>query len=251
VGRDHVRLHRNNQDGVAMTVKDDIIVAAVTDGCSSGKYCEVGARLGAMWLARWVPHYVRSWSPSSQAEAVRHGLLDFLSRLSRDLAPEGLPIDDLLQHLFLFTFIVAVVTPERTWVFGQGDGVVSVNGNTLVLDPGPDNAPRYVAYALADPSKLRVSPESAAGVTGSLFDGATEDVRSVIIATDGATDLISRADQPLADGSRQGGIDQFEEEPRYIRNPSLMHKRLVVIGEGNGRLRDDTTLALIRRRGGA
>ena len=77
------------------------------------------------------------------------------------------------------------------------------------------------------------------------------DVRSVIIGTDGLNGLMDRADEPLSDGSLQGGLEQFEEDPRYLANPSLLHKRLTVIGDGNGRLRDDTTMILIRRKGEA
>ena len=57
-GREHARLGRNNQDGVALAARDGLLVAVVTDGCSSGKWSEVGARLAARWLVEWTPHYL-------------------------------------------------------------------------------------------------------------------------------------------------------------------------------------------------
>lgn len=252
VGRDHVRVHKNNQDGFAISGEATTLVAAVTDGCGSSKYSEVGARLGAAWLARSATTYATGNNATERADALGQGLVDFVGSVAFAMSPGGMPIHDLLHHYFLFTYLVVVMTPESTWITGQGDGVVSVNGRTMVLDSGPENAPRYPAYQLADPTRLRGgSAVIAAGRPATLFDGATADVRSVIIGTDGLNDLIERADEPLAGGERQGGLEQFEEDPRFLLNPSLVHKRLVVIGEGNGRLRDDATLVLIRRKGGA
>ena len=249
-GREHVRVHKNNQDGFAIAGTGDTIVAAVTDGCSSSKYSEVGARLAAAWLARCATTYAVGRSGPERADALGQALIDFIGGVCFQMSPGGMPIDDLLHHYFLFTYLCCVMTREETWIVGQGDGVVSVNGRVRVLDSGPDNAPRYPAYRLADPSRLRGGASTvAAGRPATLFAGATADVETVIIGTDGLTDLIERAEEPLSDGQRQGGLEQFEVEPRYITNPSLVHKRLVVIGEGHGRLRDDATLILIRRTG--
>lgn len=249
VGRDHVRVHKNNQDGFAIASVGDTLIAAVTDGCGSSKYSEVGARLAAAWLARCASTYAVGGSANERAEALGGALLDFVGSVCFQLSPGGMPIDDLLHHYFLFTYLVVVMSPDSTWITGQGDGVISVNGRTTVLDSGPENAPRYAAYRLADPSRLRGGHGTVmGGKPATLYDGDTAGVRSVIIGTDGLNDLIARADQPLADGQRQGGLEQFEEDPRFVSNPSLVHKRLVVIGEGNGRLRDDATLVLIRRK---
>ena len=251
VGRDHVRLHKNNQDGFAIAMDDRVLVAAVTDGCGSGKYSEVGAKLAAAWLARCASTYAHGANATEQADALGQALIDFIGSVCFQMSPGGLAIDDILHHYFLFTYIVVVMTPELTWISGQGDGVFAVNGKVTVLDSGPDNAPRYCAYRLADPARLKSGTAAKAVRPSTLFVGPTADVESVIIGTDGLNDLIDRADEPLSDGARQGGLEQFIEEPRYVSNPSLVHKRLVVIGDGNHRLRDDATLILIRRKGDA
>jgi len=52
-GRDHRRAARDGQDGFALLVsaKANVVASVVTDGCSSGRTSEVGARLGAAWIA--------------------------------------------------------------------------------------------------------------------------------------------------------------------------------------------------------
>jgi len=248
IGREHVRLHKNNQDGVAIAADGDAIVAAVADGCSSSKYSEVGARLAAAWLARSTLMYAQGATPAERADALGQGLLDFVGSVCFQMSPGGMAIDDLLHHYFLFTYLVVLMTPDSTWISGQGDGVFAVNGRVTVLDSGPENAPRYLAYRLADPARLRGGTAAMSGRPATLFYGATADVKSVVIGTDGVSDLIDGADTPLSDGEPQGGLEQFLEDPRYVTNPSLVHKRLIVIGDAHGRLRDDTSLVVIRRK---
>ena len=49
IGREHVRIGRNNQDGVFTSPQ----VAVVTDGCSSQPQSEVGAQLGMHRSVVW------------------------------------------------------------------------------------------------------------------------------------------------------------------------------------------------------
>jgi hypothetical protein len=250
VGRDHVRLHKNNQDGVALSVEPDMIVAAVTDGCSSGKHSEVGARLAASFLASWTPALVRrDVSLESLPHVLAMNLESWMHSMASLQVPPGAARDlaGVLGQYFLFTYLVAVVTPERTLVFGEGDGVVSLNGDAHVLDSGPDNAPRYPAYRCLDHRFLSKDAAERSG-PAVLADRPTGEVLTLAIGTDGVADLIDRAGESLPDGQLPRGLDQFEDDPRYLKNPSLMHKRLIVLGDGHGRLRDDTTLALIRRK---
>ena len=78
---------------------------------------------------------------------------------------------------------------------------------------------------------------------------ATRDVRSVLVATDGVAELLSPsgADDELRDGTRRGGLAQFEHA-RYAKNPSLLQKRLTVLGDSGTHFRDDTTIALVLRK---
>ncbi len=279
VGREHVRLGRPNQDGVAVHFEDDLMVAAVTDGCSSGRYSEVGARLGAAHLAAWVPELWRrqggtAAAPADLAREAADALVAYLYSVASGLIPGGAPVPSTLsatpfspsgveggpptthrnargEHssltggvadYLLFSFLCAVVDDERAFVFGLGDGVYSLNGDVTVLDPGPENAPDYLAYRLVGVRGRVLQPRVHLCVPRA-------QLRSLAIGTDGLADLVGRASEPLRDGTLQGGLDQFEQGELYLRNPSQLHKRLTVIGEVNRRLPDDTTLALIRGEG--
>ena len=246
-GHSHVVRLRNNQDGVAVHLSEELIVAVVTDGCSSARGSEVGAQLGARWLANWVPKLLAQAPGDAELmEAVRSGLLGYVEGAARGLSPEQELLVASVEEFFLFTYLVAVVQPERCLVFGQGDGVFSVNCKPTVLDPGPENAPAYPSYALV---LHAVSPSVGPLQPVLHHTGPTQGLRSLVIATDGAIDLIERAEENLEDGDEQGGLEQFERGPALVKNPSLLQQRLNLIGRVNHRLRDDTTLAVIRRLG--
>jgi hypothetical protein len=76
---------------------------------------------------------------------------------------------------------------------------------------------------------------------------SVDDVETLLIGTDGLLDLERTPDVPLKDGNRQGGIDQFEEDPTLLTNAGRLQRRLSLLGELNGRMRDDTTVVVVRR----
>jgi hypothetical protein len=177
-------------------------------------------------------------------EATRAGLVDYLEKSARLLRPESDELAHILEEFFLFTYLVGVLQPERALVFGQGDGLVSVNGNVHIIDSGPDNAPPYPAYALVR--------EMLAGDPGSLMpvlhhEGPTSEVTSLLIATDGANELVARADEPLSNGELPGGLEQFEQGDAALADPAFLAQRLTILSRIHRRLRDDTTIVLIRR----
>jgi hypothetical protein len=248
IGREHVRTQRNNQDGLGLVCQDDLVVAVVTDGCSSGRYSEVGARLGAGWLAQWVPVYAERYgSVQSPAflEAVTEGFLTYLHGVARRFHPEREAMPVTIQDYLLFTFLVVAMTPVETCIFGLGDGVFGLNGEMHTLDAGADNAPPYLAYRLVE--------EALTGPVGPLqpvihAHCPTAVVEHLVIATDGAIEIDQRADERLPNGDPVGGVRAMALDPRYGRNPSLLQKRLTVMGDVNRWLHDDTTMVLIQRK---
>ena len=242
-GREHLRTHRNNQDGAAIHAAPDLLIAAVTDGCSSGGSTEVGARFGAAWLARWVPRYACETGPCAiWISDLTTALVGALGTVARRLAPSEDLVPSTVNDFLLFSFLVIVVSRTRTVVFGAGDGVFSVNGTVHALDAGPANAPAYVAYALLEAGAIDVPRRRAYATVH--YDGPTNEVESALVATDGALDLLDHAD-----GLRDGvDLAQFERDARYSRNASLVQKRLVVLRETQRVLADDTTIALLKRR---
>jgi hypothetical protein len=116
----------------------------------------------------------------------------------------------------LFGFLCAVVEGERTLVFGIGDGVLSIDGKVTVLDPGPMNAPPYLAYALVGLGDVK----PVVHFTGS--------ARSVVIATDGLAEL------------KPDALAELERDPTCFENPSWLGKRLSLLRVG-----DDATMAVL------
>lgn len=222
-GREHVRLARNNQDGLGVAVEDGVIAAVVTDGCSEGRASEVGAKLAASWLAAWAPFHARAaeFDPRRFVPAIAGGLIRELEMFVCSLSAKPGIDPALIQEFFLFTFLMVVITEARATVFGIGDGLFAVDGVSTILDDGP--APRYLGYRLL-----------GRGVEPTIhFDAAICEVQSIILGTDGAREL---------------ALEEFLIEPKYLDNPSLLHKRLNALGAVRGQLIDDTTLVMVRRR---
>jgi Protein phosphatase 2C len=242
-GREHRRAERDGQDGYALVVTEHVVAAIVTDGCSSGRNSEIGARIGAGWLAALVEQRFRvlARSPAQPgdggvgaraaareaADAVVQELLVRLEILARSLDSGGHLRAGRIDEALLFGFLAAVVTPRTTVVFGVGDGIVVVDGEVTAIDPGPDNAPPYLAYGLL---------EGAA--TGSVprvhFVRPTAEIDVVAVATDGLAPVVPT-------------LATLASDPRYAGNPSLLRKRLVVLSDC-GTFSDDATMAVVRRR---
>ncbi len=226
-GVDHLRAGRDGQDGCAVIAEPTLVAAIVTDGCSSGRASEVGARLGARWLARLVARHFGRTAPEEAARRVTCGLVEQLDALARSLG-DGAIDPNVVDELLLFGFLAAVVTDDHAIVFGVGDGIAFVDGRAIVVDPGPENAPTYPAYALLGAS---IEPNV-------LHLGPAEDVTLLAIATDGAEPLLAPAGEP--------SFDALVRDERLLRNPSLLRKRLTVLAERR-RFHDDTTIGIVGR----
>lgn len=233
-GRAHRLAERDGQDGFALVARPDVVAAIVTDGCSSGRQSEVGARLGAGWVAALVPACFEGVRDEASARAAADSLTERLvARIdlgARSLHPEDALDPAVLAESFLFGFLAAVVTREIAIVFGVGDGVAVVDGAPTVLDPGPDNAPPYPAYALLG---APVAPAI-------LHVGPTEALAFAAVATDGAAPLVA----PTPD---RPALAELAADPRLSRNPSLLRKRLVVLAD-RATFGDDATVATLVRR---
>lgn len=237
-GREHRRAERDGQDGHALVVTDRVVAAIVTDGCSSGRRSEIGARIGAGWLAALVEQRFgaigaigstgeASCAARAAARDVARELLERLGLLARSLHPAGDVDAARIDESLLFGFLAAVVTPSTTIVFGIGDGIVIIDREVSSIDPGPDNAPPYVAYGLLDAAAASAGPSIH-------FVGPTDEIDVVAVATDGLTPLVPT-------------LAELASDPRYAINPSLLRKRLVVLSD-RGTFSDDATVAVVRRR---
>jgi hypothetical protein len=233
-GRDHKRAERDGQDGFALVAMPTAAAAIVTDGCSSGRASEVGARLGAAWIAALLEEHLAGGVPDeaaarSVAGRVVTGLVARIEQTARGLDHDGRIATRSIADLFLFGFLAGVVTEDTAFVFGVGDGVAWIDGAHTIIDPGPENAPVYPAYALLG---ARIEPRI-------LFVAPAAGVDTIAVATDGLA--------PLFDGNAEPSFGAIVSDPRYLTNPSLLRKRLVVLSD-RGAFSDDATIALVMRR---
>ena len=210
IGRDHLRIGRNNQDGVFTSSR----VAVVTDGCSSQPQSEVGAQLGARFLGQWL---------SSQSE-LTHDLpqraTDALSGyLYQSVLALGPEVEPLLERFFLFTFLAAVRIGDRGMIFGLGDGAFLVDDDLVHLDSGPDNAPPYCAYRLTNSGSR---PEAQLHFVGP--------AKRLAVMTDGFHHLEKQRVLTLTSA--------------LSPNPLTLQRRLNVLAEAE-RFTDDATIALL------
>ncbi len=256
-GRTHALAGRGSQDAHVIRRDGDRLVAVVADGCGSGEQSEVGAWMGAHIVATAVERALdEGMSLETEAlwEAVRCRSVEVLARTARDM---GGRLDEALRRFFLFTVVGLVLSGERAAVFAAGDGLVAVNGEVVRLGPFPGNAPPYIAHGLMA-GWTGPAPEIA--VVKGL---ATRDVESVLLATDGAVEMLD-LERTALPGAREvvGGLDELWKEDRYFEHPDALRRKLWRmnrptsrpvweerrIDREGGLLEDDTTILVVRRK---
>jgi hypothetical protein len=217
IGREHVRIGRNNQDGFALSRRGGVTVGVVTDGCSSQPRSEVGAQLSARFLASWVA--VHAEGPSLPERAT-DALCAWLYRAVSELDADPTSFTSVVETYFLHTFLCAVRAGDDALVFGIGDGAVLIDDTLLRLDAGPDNAPPYVAYRLLTGRR----PEPQVHFTGR--------ARRLAVMTDGF--------EPVTDAQ----VRELAAGEGLWRNARTLQRRLNVLGEAE-KLSDDATLVVL------
>lgn len=218
IGREHVRLGKNNQDGVCTLVRDGTAVAVVADGCSSQPSSEVGARLGARRLAN-VLLESNAVSLDALAEFAVTDLSAWLGVFFGALGPGA------LEDFGLFTVLAAVQRGNDALVFSVGDGAAFIDGRVVQLDAGEENAPAYVAYRLIGGNAPIVT----------LHRGPAT---RIALMTDGFGGWLSATPSELP---------SLLEEPLVWTNPVHLQRRLNVLRETH-RFTDDATLAVLDTR---
>lgn len=249
IGRDHRQVPRNSQDSYHVVRESGSVVAIVTDGCSGGRYSEVGAHLGARLTAESLRLQLKERpAPEIDFESVARDVTAGLRVLARQL---GEDMSQVVADYFLFTVVGAVLTPSRAVFFAFGDGVVVVNGEKTIIDY--DNQPPYIGYHLLDNRLIGIDPYQLRFVTVASL--ALGEVEHFLIGSDGVADLDAAAGINLPGLDKTAGpLSQFWEQDRYYRNPALITRQLNLIARDwpkrqpqPGLLPDDTTLIVGRR----
>lgn len=260
-GRDHVRIGHNSHDAYAWYHKD-ITVAVVCDGCGSSDHSEVGAKIGAkVAVDAILKHYRAEPDSFPYANMQNPGLLhvkrSILTKIQSIAESMAGSFSENVSQYFLFTILATVLDQKngKAYIFGAGDGLFYVNDIPTTI-PSPNNAPAYLSYNLVETNQK--SPD-----LGMLWMGSIEEVKSILLGTDGAGDLARSFDKPIPGKEEKiGPISQFWEKDGFFKNPFMIGHRLALINrstqkvdwekkamsEAHGPLRDDTTLIAIRRK---
>jgi hypothetical protein len=264
-GRDHLfrdtlLIGKNNQDGYAWRrLGEQAVCIVVSDGCGSHADSEVGAKLTAALTASVIERRLEGRRffnlDETFFEICRQDVLAQLRVLALSLAGKQ-SFTETVARNFLATVVGALVSPDTTWLFYAGDGLIAVDGEIRSLGPFPENRPPYPAYTLIDsafaatPELLRYTVERREGP-----------VQSVAVGTDGALQLLKLEGRPIP-GSDElvGPLAQFWTEGRYFSNKDALRRRLARINSQSltldrlnrptlspGLLADDTTLVVARR----
>lgn len=272
VGTRHIKAGKNNQDAFYWMQTKDFTIAVVTDGCGSGKFSEVGSRIGARLFVNNFIDIINQWSQMSSRLGVINisfSNIYFALELARRLLLRDLrklikrteSSSEIIGENFLFTLVGAVVTQEHSLLFYIGDGALCENGAVTELGPYPKNQPPYLAYDLFDETITGFSPKEL--MFGISCEKQTCDVQSILIGTDGVMDLI-RSENEKIPGKEEavGQLSQFWENDLYFKNPDALRRRLAILNresvkvdwekrevkKESGLLPDDTTLVVIRRK---
>lgn len=237
----------NNQDSFYWVNADNVLIAVVSDGCSSSAHSEVGAKIGcrlvANHLSDWFSHF-----GSDDPEAIR---LPYLWEVVRVTVLEdickvvcgmgGIP-HRIIKDYFLFTVMGVMMGKGLCVLFSIGDGFSMLNKTIFELGVYPKNEPPYMMYGAMQDKLENPTPELYKFQINAVW--FMDSIDHVVIGSDGVSDHLMKV--PGFD------ISEFWTNDNYFRNSDLVRRRLAVINKTNfvnvrGPLKDDTTLVVIRR----
>lgn len=259
VGREHLRVGRNNQDASYWISDREATIAIVCDGCGSSAHSEVGAKLASQIVAKLIRDRLpqEGFSPEFWQQ-VQQDLLQNFKDLAAMLGGELVQV---VKEYLLFTIIGTVITQNSTVVFAIGDGAIALNGEDRSIPAFTNNAPPYTGYGLIPDYLFEIQPEQLQFQIHCQLP--TQQIQSLLIGSDGVGDLVKVAEQRLPGKSEQvGTIAQFWQKDIYFQNPDSIRRRLALINHSStkpdwesrclrqehGLLPDDTTLVVIRRK---
>ncbi len=238
IGTIHRETYKNNQDAVYVSGNNDGFVAMVCDGCSGGRHNETGAKIMARFISRQLFKNIVNINHNEDIEKIfekiRLKAIKFMKLIIDNI--DGNKQSN-IANMFLYTIIGAIVTERISIIFRIGDGAFALNGEIKLIDS--NNEPDYIGYGLIEDMK---TPNF---IIEKVVE--TQSVENIMLSTDGIRYLIENASKTLKDGSIAGNYDQFITDDKYIKNISLLQKRLAVLGPINGILKDDTSIIIIKR----
>ncbi len=261
IGKEHIRVSKNNQDAACHYSTGSALIAVVCDGCGSGDHSELGAGIGATFVVRHLLEWAGTLTDvgvraADVLEIVRKEVVSSLSAVAQGMKMPGASYTKLVEENFLFTVIGACITPSRSVFFSIGDGIFAVDGTVFQIGPFANNAPPYIGYGML---KQHVDlPGGEEAYKFRIIREQTGSPDSFLLGSDGVIDLIAAEEKNLPGRDKVvGPISQFWSEDKYFSNSDNLRRHLTLVNretfdaEGRivkGHLSDDTTVVVARRK---
>lgn len=238
IGKDHVFCRKPNQDAYRFATRQDLLVGVVCDGCGDveSPYSQVGAELVSRLL---VTNLINTITVNPGVlEAYRRETLMSLSVIAEELRGnlshqsqavfQQPKFHHIVRDYLLCTAIGFAITPDMSYFFSIGDGIIYVNGKEIQIGPFPNNEPPYMAYDLLETSLLKTDPGCLKFQQREQIP--TEQLESWLIGCDGVGELRNSATRLIPNGaSYVGDIAQFWTDDKYFKNKEAINRRLALI----------------------
>lgn len=145
IGQKHLGLGKPCQDYSFSGTADDGAFAIVSDGCSSGRHTDVGARVIALSTANAIQEWLKNRDEPLEK------LNQIVTKQHSYALPKSREVFNLQLPDMLATCLYTCLTPDGGLISVQGDGVIAKayrDGSTaLVAYQWDNNTPLYPAYA--------------------------------------------------------------------------------------------------------
>lgn len=166
-GRNHLRIKKNNQDGVmsrsAREEGKEYFFGVICDGCSQGSSNEVGAKLLSSFICTELPLLLSSGVPAEEIPNVLFtrciGYLRGIAGQTVTGPPETLTA--FVANYLLCTVLGFLVWDKRGLIFSAGDGLIITPEFTERINQ--ENKPHYLGYHLINRQLLKNQGASLPG----------------------------------------------------------------------------------------
>lgn len=204
------------EDFAIMLKKNDWHIAAVSDGCSSGRDSHFAAVLACKLLRKCVVEC--HWEETLDSAAVGKILLCAWIDALRASAKALLLDENELLATFLLLIYDTQQDEARIWVLG--DGFVGIDDNIKEIDH--NNVPDYPAYHLNDSAE-------------ELDDYLSKQTffipkpHKILISTDGAASFQSNGKELTAAEGQQFALNYLLNDKRFEGNPNMFGRLINIL----------------------
>lgn len=222
IGSIHRNLNYNNQDALHIIEEENFTIGIVADGCGSGSYSEVGARLGVSFIANYIHQSLlegKNWKND-----LAQKIANYTQHLS-DLHTNN--TRSFVHDFCLYTIIGVVIQKGKVTFFSSGDGIFGIGNDLNIIDQ--NNRPKYINNHFLKDEKSQFE----------FWEKEVNNNEFIFIGTDGVEDFI--------EGIKKGEVEEYKSFYQFLtdenmyKNPVFFSKLFEKYSQQE-LLRDDTSM---------